>query len=433
MLEKIDNFFKVSKRGSTFSTEIIAGITNFLSLVYVLLVVPSILHDGGVPLEYAFLAATLITVIGTLVAGLYANYPIVIVAAIGTNAIFAYHVTEYAEYSWQVGMAAMFVAGLLFLMLAITGIREMVIRSIPSDLQHAVIAGIGLFITFIGLQNAELVVVGPNLIQLGDIFSNEALLVILGTVVHMTLLIRENSYAIVIGLLFSTIMGIFLGVVILPEKLFEIPSFSGYNFLPAVEGISNLWHPSMAMLIFSILFTNFFDSLGTLLAVGKKTGLIQNGKVEGSRKPMGVDASSTAIGGLIGSGGTTTALESLIGISIGAKTGLTSVVSSLLFFIVLFFAPVITMMNAYVTAPILIVIGGLMATNLSNINFEKIEYGMPAFFTIILMPLLFSIPQGMAIGFLSYTVAMLAKGRWREIPPMLHVLNVVFVFYFIFV
>lgn len=432
MLHKIEEYFEIKKRGSTINKEVVAGITNFLSLMYILIVVPSILNDGGVPLEHGFLSVAFITMLGTLIAGVYANYPIVIVASIGTNAILAYNKVGFNGYTWEMGMTAVFIAGLLFFLLAVTGIRELVIRSIPVDLQYAVIGGIGLFITFIGLQNSGLVVSGPNLVQLGDISSKKLLLVILSVCIHIVLLMRKNNYAIVIGLFVTTIIGLLMGVVQMPTKVFAVPNFSVKQLMPGLKGFSMIFNTSMIMLIFSILFTNFFDSLGTLLAVGEKTGLIENGKVEGARRAMTVDACSTALGGLIGSGGTTTALESLVGISIGAKTGLSAVISSLLFFIIMFFSPIITMMNNYVTSPILIVLGGLMASNLSKIQFNKIEYGMPSFFIIVLMPLLFSIPQGMAIGFLVYTISMLSQGRYKEIPIMLYFLNIIFVIYFLF-
>lgn len=433
MINKIELFFDIKKRNSTIKKEVVAGITNFLSLVYVLIVVPSILRDGGVPIEHGFFAVTLITILGTFLAGVYANYPIVIVASIGTNAILAYSGANFPEYTWQIGMSAVFVAGILFVLLAVSGIRELVINAIPRDLQYAVISGIGLFITFVGLQGSGLVVSGPNLVRLGDIASKEMFLVIISICIHVVLLVRKNPYSIVIGLFITTIIAILIGAIKMPSQLFIIPDFKKVQFLPGIQNFSYLLNPSMLMLIFSILFTNFFDSLGTLLAVGEKTGLIEKGKVSDAKRVMTVDAASTAIGGIVGSGGTTTALEALIGVSIGAKTGLCAVVSSLLFLVVLFFSPVITMMNAYVTSPILIVLGGLMASNLSKIQFQKIEYALPAFFVIVLMPLLFSIPQGMAIGFLTYTIIMLAQNRWREIPIILYILDIVFILYFAFI
>ncbi len=430
MGNKIDQFFKVTERGSSFKKEIVGGITGFLSIAYIMAVIPLILGDAGMPVDAVFTAGIVIAIIATLAAALYANYPVIIISSIGTNVLIAYGMQGVPGYNWQLGMAAIVVAGTLFFLLTISGFREKVVAAVPRDLQFATISGIGFFIAFIGLQDSGIIVDGPNLVSFGNVMTREFAVVVFGIVVLTFFTIKGVYYGIIATLALSTIFGIILGVVEMPASIVSTPPSMAPVAFKSVDYIKFLLQPEMLILIFSVLFTNFFDSLGTLMAVGVKSGLVKEGDASGARKVMMVDAGTSAIGGLLGAGSTTTALESLTSISSGARTGLSSVVAASLFAASLFLAPLVGALNTYITSPVLIILGASMCTSMLNIQFDKMEYAIPAFFIIILMPLAFSIPIGLAAGFIMYTVAMIAKGKHKDVSLLIYFLDIVFIIYF---
>jgi adenine/guanine/hypoxanthine permease len=440
MFEKL---FKLSSKGTTVKVELLAGLTTFLTMAYILAVNPGLLSSefgAGMPFQSVFLATALSAALASIIMGLYANYPIALAPGMGVNAFFSFTAVNMLGGSWQAGLAAVFVSGVLFLVISLTGIRKMVINAIPKNLKLAIGAGIGFFIAFIGLQNAGIIVNNDVvLVGLGDLTAPTVLLAVFGILVTFALLARKISAGVFYGLVITAVVGIIAGLAgvegmpALPTAIvsfnFDMPTFGAF-----VGGFGELFaSPSAVLIIFTFLFIDFFDTAGTLVAVAGKTNLIdEKGELENVDKALMADAVGTVAGAILGTSTVTSYIESAAGVGVGGRTGLTAVTTGVLFILSIVFFPVLAVINGTVTAPALIVVGVLMAQQLGGIDWEDFIAATSGFVAIITMILAYSIADGIATGFITYGVVMVASGKAKEVKPVIWVLIAVFIAHFIF-
>ena len=429
----ISNYFKFKENNTDFKSEIIGGLTTFLTIAYILFVVPDILSQVGMPKESVFVATALAGAIGTFIMGAIAKFPMVLAPGMGLNAFFAFSVCIGMDIPWQSAIAAVLVSGIIFLIVSVTGIRELIIKSIPQNMKYAVSAGIGLFIAFIGFKNSGIIVSSPSTyVALGNLKDPAVLVSIIGLLVMAILMVRGVKTAIFCGFIACIGCGLIAGVVSLPTGIVSMPPSVAPTFGAAITHIKDVFTPQMAMVVFTLLFMDFFDTAGTLLAVGSKVGLLKkDGSIENGSKALLADSCATCIGAIFGTTNTTSCMESLSGIAAGAKTGFSSVVTSGLFLVSLFFSPLLSMVTSQITAPALIIVGSLLCTSLSEIEWDKPEIAISSFLTIILMPLTYSIGEGIACGFLTYVILMVCRGNGKKIHPVMYGLAVLFLVYFI--
>ena len=446
MLEK---FFKLSENGTDVKTEILAGITTFMTMAYILAVNPSILSATGMDQGAVFTATALASLIGTLLMALFANYPFALAPGMGLNAYFAYTVVLGMGYSWEVALTAVFVEGIIFIILSLTNVREAIFNAIPKNLKAAVSVGIGLFIAFIGLQNAKIVIGGSTLLQLFSVDKyNEAngvaasfndvgitvLLAIIGIIITGILVIKNIKGNILWGILITWLLGIicqFAGLYVPnPELGFYglLPDFSKLDF----TGIFSL---NFIVVIFAFLFVDMFDTIGTLIGVSSKANMLdENGKLPRIKGALLADAVGTTAGALLGTSTTTTFVESASGVSEGGRTGLTAVTTAILFGLALFLSPIFLAIPSFATAPALVVVGFYMLTNVVNIDFDDIAEALPCYICILAMPFFYSISEGISMGVISYVALNLLTGKAKEkkISILMYVLAVLFILKYIF-
>ena len=427
--------FQLQKNRTSVRREIVAGITTFLSMVYIIFVNPEILAVAGMDTQAVFVATILSSVIATLFMGLWANYPVALASGMGINAFFAFSVVGAMGYSWQTGLAAIFVSGLLFFIVSLTGLRAMIINAIPASLKHAVAAGIGFFITFIGLKNANIIVADPaTFVALGDLGDKAVLVSVAGFLLTAIFFVLRVPAAIFLGMLGSALLSLGLGVSSLPTAIIApVPSLKPIIF-GAFQGLSLnvLLRSDFWAVIFAFFFIDFFDTSGVLIAVGQRIGLIQkDGSLKRGREALLADSIGTMAGAALGTSSVTSYIESMTGIEAGGRTGLTAVVCALCFLLTLFFSPLLTLVNASVTAPALIIVGCLMVDSLGRIVWRDLPLTISSFLTVIFMLLTFSIAEGIAIGFLVYPLMMIASKRWREVHPIMYALMLLFLLRFI--
>lgn len=436
-------YFQFDELGTNYKTETLAGITTFLSMAYILFVNPSILSlstveglpEGiGMDPGAVFVATALAAALGTFIMGIYAKYPVAQAPAMGVNAFFAYTVILGMGIPWETVLAGTLVSGLLFMLLVISGVRENVINAIPNDLKLAVGAGIGLFIAFIGMQSAGIVVSDPTtLVSLGNLSDPEVLLSIFGILITVILFSKKVHGAIFYGMVATVILGMVTGLIAIPTQVVSsVPSLAP-TFGVAVLNLGNVFTFDMIIVILTLLFIDFFSTSGTLVAVFSQTGLMKDGKLPRANKALLADASATTIGAILGTSTTTSYVESTAGIAVGGRSGFTSVVTGSCFILALFFSPLLSVITGAVTAPALIIVGILMASSLKDINWKNFEIAVPAFFTVIMMPLTYSIETGISIGFIFYPLTMVLKGRHKEVHPIMYVLAVIFTIYLFFI
>ena len=430
----LDNYFKLSENGTNTKQEFIAGITTFMTMAYILIVNPSILSAAGMDAGAIFTATALSSIIATLVMGLYAKLPFALAPGMGLNAFFAYSVCLGMGIKWEIALSGVLASGIIFLIISATGLREMIIKAIPTNLKFAVSAGIGLFIAFIGLKNAGIVVANSaTFVGLGDLTDPTVLLSIFGVIAISIFMVRGSKIAIFLGMGLTAIVGMITGLIDIPTSVISMPPSIAPTFGVAIKNIGNIFNPQMILVIFTFLFMDFFDTAGTMVAVGSKIGLLKNdGSIEGGSKALLSDSVATCIGAIFGTTNTTSYVESLSGVAVGAKTGFSSVVVGILFLISLFFSPLLTVITSAVTAPALIIVGSLMCSSLKEIEWERSEIAIPSFLTILLMPLTYSIGEGIACGFLTYVILMIFKGKTKKVHPVMYVLALLFVIYFAF-
>lgn len=425
-------FFQFEQLGTNFRTEFTAGLTTFLAMAYILFVNPDILKETGMDQGAVFTATAIAAAVGTLLMGLIAKYPIALAPGMGLNAFFAFSVVIGMGIPWETALAGVLASGLIFIVLTLTGLREKVINAIPAELKKAVGAGIGLFIAFVGLQNAEIIVGDPDtLLGLGDFTSPMVLLAIFGLVVTVILLALKLKAGIFYGMIITTIVGLIFGLSEFNGIVGSVPSLEP-TFGQAFAHFGDIFTIQMLVVILTFLFVDFFDTAGTLVAVSTQAGLMKDNKLPRAGKALFADSAATVVGAAVGTSTTTSFVESSSGVGVGGRSGFTSVVTAGFFLLALFFSPLLSIVTSAVTAPALIIVGVLMATALKDIDWNNFAIAVPAFLTVIMMPLTYSIATGIAIGFIFYPITMLVSGKAKQIHPVMYVLFVIFVAYFIF-
>lgn len=436
-------YFEFDRLQTSYKTEFIAGLTTFLAMAYVLFVVPSTLSlegvenvpDGvtGMDKGAVFTATAIAAAVGSLFMGFFARYPIVLAPGMGLNAFFAYTVMVGYGIPWEIGLAGALVSGLIFVVLTLTGLREKIINAIPGNLKMAVGAGIGLYIAFIGMQDANIIVADEDsLVNLGDLADPNVLLAVFGIVVTVVFLSLNLKGGVFYGLVLTAIVGVVAGLIDTPSGVIgEVPSIAP-TFGEAFAHFDDLFTTQMLLVILTFLFVDFFDTAGTLVAVASQAGLLKNNKLPRAGRALFADSAATVAGSVLGTSTTTSYIESTAGVGAGGRTGFTAVVAAGFFVLALFFSPLLSVVTSAVTAPALIIVGILMSSSLKNIEWDRFEIAVPAFLTIIAMPLTYSIATGIAIGFIFYPITMILKGRAREIHPIMYGLFVIFILYFIF-
>lgn len=438
MLEKV---FKLKEKQTTVKTEIIAGITTFLAMAYILGVNPAILHDSGMDVSSVFMATAISAGFASIVMGVIANYPVALAAGMGVNALFAYTICGQMGMSWQAALAGVFVSGLIFIVISVTGIRKVIINAIPKQLKMAIGAGIGFFIAFVGLKNAGIIAGSEStFVTIGNFADPTVLLALFGIIITIALIVKKVPAAVFIGMVITAVVGIICGSVFglegmpaLPESMFEV-NFEMQAAGSFMEGMGELFaNPLKAfVIIFSFLFVDFFDTAGTLVAVANRIGLVnEKGELENVERALLADAIGTVAGAALGTSTVTSFVESTSGVEVGGKTGLTACTTGILFFVSILFSPIVlsAVTNA-VTAPALVIVGILMAQQLKEIEWDEMVYAIAGFITIVMMILTYSISNGIAFGFIAYAIAMVAAGKIKEIHITVWVLMVIFVIYF---
>ncbi|PIF06610.1 MAG: guanine permease [Draconibacterium sp.] len=428
MLEK---FFKLKENKTTVKTELLAGITTFMTMAYILAVNPDILSATGMDKNAVFTATALSALIATLVMALVARLPFALAPGMGLNAFFAFTVVLTMGYSWQFALTAVFLEGIIFLILTLFNIRELIVNAIPLSLKHAVSAGIGLFIAFIGLQSAGIIVNNDaTLVGLGDMASPGVWIALGGVIFTAVLLILRVKGALLIGIFVATVVGIPLHVTHLPEgSLVDLPpSLEPTFFKMKFEHIFTL---DMAIVLFTFLFVDMFDTVGTLVGVSSKAGMLdKDGNVPRVKQALLADSIGTFLGAILGTSTVTTYVESAAGVSEGGRTGLTSMATAVLFFIALFFAPIFTMVPGAATAPALILVGFFMMSPILKVDFNDFSEAIPVFITILVMPLTYSIAEGIVFGMLAYVLLKVLTGKFKDISLVMVILAALFIFKF---
>lgn len=431
-------YFQFEELGTNYRREIIGGVTTFLAMAYILAVNPGILAAAGIDKGAAFVATALAAIVGSLIMGILAKYPIALAPGMGLNAFFAFAVVGTYGIPWQTGLTGVFFSGIIFILLSLTGIRETIINAIPIQLKYAVSAGIGLFITFVGLKGAGIVVADKDtIVTLGDFTKGDTLLAVVGIVIAVILMVKKVPGAIFITIIASTIIGMISGVIEVPKSVVSsIPSIAptfGVALDPILHDFSSLLNIQFLVVVLTFLFVDFFDTAGTLMAVADKAGLVKNNKLPRAGRALMADALGTTVGSVLGTSTTTAYVESTAGVAAGARSGFAAVVTAALFAVSLFFFPVLDVITSAVTAPALVIVGILMVSSLKNIEWDQFEIAVPAFLTMLMMPLGYSIASGIAVGFIFYPLTMLLAGRRKEVHWIMYILFFVFLSYFIWV
>lgn len=451
----MENFFKLKEHGTDVKTEVIAGLTTFMTMAYILAVNPSILGATGMDTGAIFTATALASAIGSFCMALFANLPFVLSAGMGLNAYFAYTVVLGMGYSWEVALTAVFVEGIIFIILSLTNVREAIFNAIPASLKVAVSVGIGLFITFIGLQNAHIVVDGSTLVGLfsfnGSVkagtFQSEGITVVLaliGLLITAFLVIKNVKGNILLGILITWVLGIICQLTglyvpsaeagfysLIPSGIISAPaSVAPTLFKMDFSAIASL---NFVVVVFAFLFVDIFDTLGTLIGCATKANMLdKEGKLPGIKGALMADAVGTTVGACLGTSTITTFVESSSGIAEGGRTGLTSIVSGLLFILALFFSPIFLAIPSFATAPALIVVGFFMMQSVAKINWSDMLEAIPAFICIFAMPFMYSISEGISFGVISFVVLNAVAGKAKKITPLMWVLAVLFILKYIF-
>lgn len=428
----LERTFKLNEHKTDVKTEIVAGITTFMTMAYILAVNPGMLSAAGMNADGVFAATAISAAIATLIMAFYANYPFVLAPGMGLNAFFAFTVCGIMGYSWQFALTAVFLEGIIFIIMSFFNIREAIVNAIPMNLKNAVSAGIGLFIAFIGFQGAGIIVADEaTLVKLGDLTASTAIVAILGIIITGILLHKKVKGAILIGILASTVIGIPFGVTNLPDTFFSLPP----SLAPVAFKLnfSEIFSLDMVIVLFTFLFVDLFDTIGTLVGVSSKANMLdEKGNLPKVKQALLADAIGTTVGALLGTSTVTTYVESASGVSEGGRTGLTAFTAAILFILALFIAPIFGMIPGAATAPALILVGLAMMSSVLNVDFDDYTEAIPAFLAIIMMPIAYSIAEGIVFGMVSYVVLKLLAGKGKEVSPVMYVLSILFVLKYIF-
>ena len=437
MFEKL---FKLKEHGTDVKTELIAGLTTFLAMAYILAVNPGILSEAGMSFQGVFLATAIASAVASIVMGLLANYPVALSAGMGVNAVFTYTIVLNMGLSYQGALACVFVSGIIFILISVTGIRSAIINAIPAQLKLAIGAGIGFFIAFVGLKGAGIIVANEaTLVSLGDFTNPVVLLAIFGIIVTIILVVKGVSASVFYGLVITAVVGVIGGICGiegmpgLPQQIIST-QFDFSLFGAFIDGFKDLAsHPQCWVAIFSLLFVDFFDTAGTLVAVASSADLVnEDGTLDNIDKALLSDAIGTVFGAVVGTSTVTSFVESTSGVKVGGRTGLTACTTGVLFILSIVFYPLIATIAGCSagTAPALVVVGILMAQQLKGIEWDNLVYATSTFVTIVFMILGYSITNGIALGFIAYAVGMIASGKMKQVQPIVWILTIIFIIYF---
>ena len=442
----LDNFFKLSENGTDFKTEIIAGITTFLAMAYILGVNPVILGDGGMPVTGVFFATAVASGIACIIMGLVAKYPVGLAPGMGLNALFTYTIILTMGNTWETALAAVFISSIIFLIITISGLREAILNAIPLDLKLGIGAAIGFFLAFLGLKGAGIIVADPStFVGMGSLMAPSALLALIGIIITLVLYVKEVPASVFVGLIITAVIGVIFtacgfgaGDTLMPalpaqviSTNFDLSLFGGF-----IKGFGQLFSniPNLIMMLFSLVFVTFFDTTGTLMSLGRQCGFIdEEGQAVGIEKAFLADAVGGIVGAVVGTSTVTAYVESAAGIGNGGKTGLAAIVTGLLFILSIFFSPlVLGLFTSPVTCAALVIVGILMIEQLKEVEWTSLIVAASVFMTIIMMILTYSISLGIAWGFVIYAVASLAAGKAKDLGLGIWLMVVVFIIYLFF-
>ena len=426
----VERYFKVREKGSSVRTELLAGLTTFIAMAYILFVNPNILADAGIPKDAAIASTIWIAALASLAMGVFANYPVALAPGMGLNAFFAYYVCGVLALHWTVALGAVFFSGVLFLILTVGGIRQAIINAVPRDLKLAISVGIGLFIAFIGLKGTGLIVENSaTYVALGHVTAPTTLLALFGLLFTAALMARNIHGAILIGIFVTTILAMAFGMTPAPQGFGDIISTS-LPHMGATFGqldLAGAWNYGLVSIIFTFTVVELFDNMGTLIGLTTKAKMVKpDGHIENIDKALTTDAVGTMVSAVFGTSTVTSYIESAAGIASGGRTGLTAVAAGMLFLTALLFTPLIGLVPAFATAPALILVGALLMSEVGKIDFSDFTNALPAFLTIIMMPLTSSIANGFAFGFISYTVMKLFAGQYKKISWIMYLVSIAF-------
>ena len=442
----LDNFFKLSENGTDFKTEIAAGITTFLAMAYILGVNPVVLSDGGMPAAGVFFATAVSSAIACFIMGLVAKYPIGLAPGMGLNTLFTYTIILAMGNTWETALAAVFLSSIIFLIITISGLREAILNAIPIDLKLGIGAAIGFFLAFLGLKGAGIIVADPSaIVRMGSLMAPPALLALVGIIITLVLYVKKMPAAVFLGLIVTAIIGVIFtacgfgaGNILMPSLPAHIVSanFDLSLFCGFIRGFGQLFSniPNLMMILFSLIFVTFFDTTGTLMSLGRQCGFIDDeGQAVGIEKAFMADAVGGIVGAVLGTSTVTAFVESAAGIGNGGRTGLTAIVTGLLFLLSIFFAPLILgLFTSPVTCAALVIVGILMIGQLKNVQWDSLIVAASVFMTIIMMILTYSISLGIAWGFVIYTVTSIASGKARDLGWGIWLMVIVFIIYLFF-
>ena len=431
LLRKAEAYFEFQKLGTTWRTEVLAGITTFVTMAYIVLVNPAILHDAGMPLAAVTAATCLSAAFGSVIMGVFAKYPIALAPGMGLNAYFTYVVVKGMGVPWQAALGAVFVSGVVFMLLTLVGIRQMILSAIPTELYSAVSGGVGIFIAFIGLKNAGLVVANSaTFVTLGNLRSAQAAVSIFGLIVIALLLSKRVQGAILIGIASSAMLGIALGLTKWHAVSYAISDLTATAFKLDLRSTVSVgfWE-----IIFVFLFVDLFDNLGTLVAVGREAGLVdQDNRIPRLNRILLCDSTATIFSSLAGTSTVVSYIESAAGVEAGGRSGVTAIVAGILFLLSIFALPLIGAIPTAATAPALIIVGSLMMAHVAEIEWKKPAIAIPSFLTLLMIPLTFSIANGLAFGFVAYSLIKLCTGEGRKVHWLVYVLTALFIARFLY-
>ena len=427
-MDFLERCFQLEAHGTTAKRECLAGLTTFLAMCYIIFVVPNMLADSGIPKDSAVAAVIWVTILSTLMMGLWAKFPVGVAPGLGISAFFTYYVCGPAGYTWQTALGAVLISGMVFLLLTVTRVRQMIIDAVPQDLKYAIVVGIGAFIAFIAMKNCGIIAASPStFVTLGDLGQPSTLLAIAGVFLIGTLMVRGVPGAMLIGIIVLTILGMILGLVKPPEgRFFSLIPPLPTESLFALDIKGALSH-GLLSIIFTLTMVDLFDSMGVLIGLAQKAGFMkEDGHIENLDRALFVDSVATMTSAVFGATTSTAYLESAAGVAEGGRTGLTAVVVAALFFFSLFLTPLVALVPTFATAPVLIIVGAMMMQDVVHIRFYDFAVALPAFLTIISMPLTYNIATGFGFGFVSWTGIMTLSGRRNEVKPVMYVIALCF-------
>jgi len=426
----IERYFKLAENQTSVRQELLGGLTTFMTMAYIIVVNPQILAQAGMPAEGVLFATCISAAAATLVMGLYANYPIALAPGMSLNAYFTYSVCLGMHVRWQTALGVVFISGVLFVLLTVTRVREQIVNGIPDCLKHSTAAGIGMFIAFVGMRNAKLVVANPaTFVSIGNFSDHEVQVACFGLALTLVLMARKIHSAIVLGILGTTLVGIFRGMAQWPTSIVAMPHPSTTLFRLDLRGAVHL---GLFEIIFVFLFVDLFDNVGTLVGVCEQGGFVKDGKIPRVGRALLADAVGTVFGSLSGTSTVTSYIESAAGVAAGARTGLANVAVAGLFLVAIFFSPIAAAIPGFATAPTLILVGALMTQSIARVDWSEFTEAFPAFVTVLATPLTFSIATGLSLGVISYTVVKSAAGKFREVNLLIWILTVLFIFRYIY-